>query len=157
VRPEPYRSLCGEAIVVGVDDSTGARTALRWAVEYAAALGATLQAVHAYEYRPAWMDYEDGANALEHWRQHAEDHAREMLHAAVVEATDGKTSPTMEEVVSAGNAVPTLLAHAAGAEMLVVGSRGRGGFTGLLLGSVSRSCTEHSPCPVLVIPPPPHG
>ena len=98
--------------------------------------------------------------APRHWSvgvARAEDHAREILHAAVVEATNGKTSPRVDEIVSAGDAVPTLLEHAAGAEMLVVGSRGRGGFTGLLLGSVSRRCTEHASCPVLVIPPTPHG
>jgi nucleotide-binding universal stress UspA family protein len=57
----------------------------------------------------------------------------------------------MNLVLREGNPAHVLLEHSAGALMLVVGSRGRGGFAGLMLGSVSAAVAEHASCPVLVV------
>ena len=60
----------------------------------------------------------------------------------------------IERAAVAGPPAQTLIESAPGAELLVVGSRGRGGFLGLLLGSVSQQCAQHPPCPVVILPPP---
>jgi nucleotide-binding universal stress UspA family protein len=59
----------------------------------------------------------------------------------------------VDHVVTEGSPARTLLDEARGADLLVVGSRGRGGFAGLLLGSVSQHCVHHAPCPVVVVRP----
>lgn len=137
-------------IVVGVDDSDGAREALRWALELAAALGAEVETVHAYDFHPAWIDYDEGAEGVERWRKRAEEAARTTLQRVLA---DTIVEPTMkiEETIVASDAGTALIERAHGADLLVVGSRGRGAFTGLLLGSVSRRCIEHAPCPVVVV------
>ena len=138
-------------IVVGVDDSDGARRALRWALDHAEGFDATVEAVHAYEFRPAWIDYDEGAEAIERWRERAAATARECLHRVVTEVA-GNTGGDVNEVVISADAPTALIDHSREAELLVVGSRGRGSFAGLFLGSVSRRCTEGASCPVVVVP-----
>ena len=138
-------------IVVGVDDSDGARRALRWALDHAEGFGASVEAVQAYEFRPAWIDYDQGAEAIERWRKRAAATARDCLHRIVVEVA-GDSGTEIHEVVAPVDAATALIDRSHDAEVLVVGSRGRGSFAGLLLGSVSRRCTEHAVCPVVVVP-----
>ena len=107
--------------------------------------------MHAYDFRPAWIDYDQGAEAIERWRERAADGARACIHRVVAD-TVGETATPLEEIVVPGDAASALIDQANGAELLVVGSRGRGRFAGALLGSVSRRCTEHAPCPVVVVP-----
>jgi len=79
----------------------------------------------------------------------------ELMHEMVEKAIDASTRSVEIEYVSLGDApAPGLLSLAETAGLLVVGSRGRGGFTGLLLGSVSQQCLHHSPCAVMVVPGP---
>ena len=138
-------------IVVGVDDSDGARCALRWALAHAAAFGASVEVVHAYEFRPAWIDYDEGADALERWRTRAEDAARACVRRLLTD-TAKDVDLSVEEVVVPSDAGTALVERSKHADLLVVGSRGRGAFAGLLLGSVSRRCIEHASCPVVVVP-----
>jgi nucleotide-binding universal stress UspA family protein len=139
-------------IVVGVDGSPGCRTALAWAMNQARLTGATVEAVTAWQdpavYGTAygWMD-----GAFE-----GDTYATAMVKAlddTVAEVSDEVGAPvTVDARVVQGHPVEALLEAAAGAQLLVVGSRGRGTFAGIVLGSVSQHCVQHAPCPVVVVP-----
>lgn len=138
-------------IVVGVDESQESRNALNWAVAEARAHGARLDAVHAWQVLSHTALYPAGAAGVD--RGALEKRATEILDE-VVDSTDtrGLVQP-IERIVAPGSPARTLLDVAKGADLLVVGSRGHGGFTGLLLGSVSQQCVHHAPCPVVVVRP----
>jgi nucleotide-binding universal stress UspA family protein len=139
-----------ERIVVGVDGSDGSRRALERAVVEARMHGARVQAVHAWHMPPLGA-YPYGALAIDPGT--FEDDARRTLDE-VVDATDARgLAEPIERIVVCGSAARELLDAAKGADLLVVGSRGRGGFAGLVLGSVSEQCVRHAGCPVLVVRP----
>jgi nucleotide-binding universal stress UspA family protein len=154
-------------IVVGVDASAGSDAALRWALAEARLRGSSLRVVHAYQ-----SPYVPGAGAElgatggmavpvvygengEELRQAVETEARNLIDNALRRA-DGESTDGLgiERVAAEGPPVQMLIASARDAELLVLGSRGRGGFLGLLLGSVSQQCAQHPPCPVVILPPP---
>jgi len=139
-------------IVVGVDGSEPSKQALRWGAHLATTFGARLDAVAAWDF-PASYGF---ASVPPDW-----DPARDMRQALdeTVQAAFGDQPPAgLRREVREGGAAMVLIEASRGATMLVVGSRGHGGFTGLLLGSVSGNVAEHAPCPVLIIhghqPPP---
>lgn len=140
-------------MVVGVDDSAGAATALRWALEEARLGVANLRVIHAWDwpYRGHLGEVADrtlGAKGFD-------AAARVVLSTLVDEALHGTDSGVrIEQQVAEGSPAHVLIDAATGADLLVVGSRGRGGFEGLLLGSVSSQCAHHAPCPVVIVPPP---
>jgi nucleotide-binding universal stress UspA family protein len=132
-------------IVVGVDGSRPSVEALRWAAYQASALGAHVQAVTAWEY-PASFGW---AAVPTDW-----DPAKDMekvMQQAVREAFGSEPPSGIELQVREGGAARVLIEACRGATMLVVGSRGHGGFAGMLLGSVSANVAEHASCPVLII------
>ncbi len=137
-------------IVVGIDGSEPSRVALAWAQFVAATTGSTLQAVAVWQAAPAF-------GLVVNWdpAQLTRDGLQRTLDDVLGEKNPAGLITTVEE----GNTVQVLLEASTGARMLVVGSRGHGGFTSLLLGSVSAACAEHATCPVLVVhgdtPPPP--
>ena len=132
-------------IVVGVDGSPPSTQALRWAVGLAKLTGQEVQAVSAWTQPTAygWGPILDDTD----W----EDNARVVLAEAVKEALDGADAELVHQAVVNGHAAQVLVDAAGDAVLLVVGNRGRGGFTGLLLGSVSQHVSAHAPCPVLVV------
>jgi nucleotide-binding universal stress UspA family protein len=143
-------------IVVGVDGSDSSVLALRWAAHYAELLDATLEAVGAWEYPPTfgWAAIAPDWNPAEDVKKVLSDSS----HAAFGDQVPAGTTFHVRE----GGAAMVLLEASHGATMLVVGSRGHGGFAGLLLGSVSANVAEHAPCPVLIVhgtkgPPAPAG
>ena len=136
-------------VVVGVDGSETARQALAWALDEGRARQAEVEVVNAwhppyvgaYPYDPAALD-------LDLFEQGARDLVAEALDGQDV---SGLPAPPKVTAVS-DTAAQAVISAAAGADLAVVGSRGRGGFTGLLLGSVSQQVAHHAPCPVVVIP-----
>ncbi|MEV7598076.1 universal stress protein [Kitasatospora sp. NPDC089797] len=136
-------------IVVGVDGSPASEQALRWAVDYAKAVGGTVDAVAAWEY-PAFYGW-GGTAAPGDQSFNPEELAGRTLAESVAKVLGADPGVRVVENVLPGNAAGVLLQAAKGAALLVVGSRGLGGFSGVLLGSVSRHVTEHAPCPVVVV------
>ncbi|MER6098484.1 universal stress protein [Streptomyces sp. NPDC001728] len=135
-------------VVVGVDGSPASREALRWAVRHARLTGATVDAVGVYDV--------PGATG---WSAPPVDAAfdEEQARQALTEELEGVLAeigdvPLVENLVR-GTPAKILIEAARGAELLVVGSRGRGGFASLLLGSVSQQCAVHAPCPVVIVRP----
>ena len=144
-----------ETTVVGVDDSRGARVALQWAAQHAAATGGRLRVVHAYEFPVAWIDAY--TPELPEWRQRARQGAEELTEQVVSDVLDPDAREGVEVAAVEGNPADVLHDESRGAGVVVVGSRGRGGFTGLLLGSVSQRVAQHAACPVVIVPTPPEG
>jgi len=142
-----------ERIVVGVDGSPGSEAALRWALKLAHETGARLEAVAAWELTYGWIDgyWPD----IQRWSKEAAAAATELLEKAIAAAAHDRPegAETIRTVVE-GPPAQVLLDRSKGADLLVVGSRGRGGFTGLLLGSVSQQCVHHARVPVAVVPQP---
>ena len=134
-------------ITVGVDGSEEARAALRYALEEGRLRGAEVNVVLAYSPLP----FLAGDIALQ-FEAPAEVQADELLRKEVepVAAEFPGVKVTTQAIL--GAAAQTLIEAAKGSDLLVVGCRGRGGFSGLLLGSVSQQCVHHAPCPVVVIP-----
>lgn len=145
-------------IVVGVDGSEGSQRALRWAADEARRRDTTLEAVYVYEHTPSWQLYAYGEGPLGGIGDaplptdddDADTRAHDLLDRAVAEV---RTSDLDVHAVTIEDRRPAkvLVERSRDADMLVIGSRGRGGFAGLLLGSVSQQCTQHATCPVVVI------
>lgn len=140
-------------IVVGVDDSTGSQQALEWALREAALQQARVRLIHVVPTPQTYYPYSMvELDRLETGRADAEAGAQELLESALAKAGGAPAGVTVELTVRFGVAPNELVAAAGEADLLVVGSRGRGGFAGLLLGSVSQQVVHHARCPVVVIP-----
>jgi nucleotide-binding universal stress UspA family protein len=145
-------------VVVGVDGSAGARHALQWAVAEARLRGSRLLIVHAWKVGYAGVpgggygslggpfDPFSGGGVSE-MRRAAEERLEEVTAGLEAEAEGIE----IERQVIEGGAPEVLVAAAVAADLLVVGSRGHGGFAGLLLGSVSQQCAHHAHCPVVIV------
>ena len=140
----------GDEVVVGVDSSAGSRAALRWAAEEARVRAAPLRAVAAWHVGPApaspnqtAMDAHTAEDVGRASQRQLEDTVRSVLGD---QAGDVRCSAVE------GRAARVLIDASAGARLVVVGTRGHGGFVGLLLGSVSQQLTQHARCPVTVVP-----
>ncbi len=139
-------------IVVGVDKSDGAKAALRFALEEARLHGATLRAVHAWQ--PAYLGapgidgpFSYAGDELEALRRAAET----ALDTALQEVAADTGGVTVERRLVEGAPAAVLVEESRDADLLVVGSRGLGGFAKLLLGSVSQQCAHHAECPVVIV------
>lgn len=143
----------GPTVVVGIDDSLSARTALAWAADWAQRSGARLRAVHVqipeyaipngwYPAPMGWVPVSDLADEPQAYRERITklfDHVTHGRAAASLEFVDGAVGP---ELVRA----------ARGAALLVIGTRQLHGVARLIEGSVSHYCLSHATCPVLAVP-----
>jgi nucleotide-binding universal stress UspA family protein len=139
-------------IVVGIDGSAHATRALVWALAQAASSGAKVRVVHAWQMPTV---YEAGIPVPP-----SEEHVKAAdaaLGAAVERAAADWPEVRVETRLVEGHPARALLDQAVGADLLVVGSRGHGGFVGALLGSVGHYCIQHATCPVVVVRGESHG
>lgn len=152
-----------ETIVAGVDGSAPSVQALRWALAEGRAHGARVVALYAYEYTPSWSVYayaESGVavpppEQFEETEAQAKTRAQQLLHGVLADVcADYGDVPVEARAVAHRRPAAALLEAAGDADLLVVGSRGRGGFMGLLLGSVSQQVIQHAAKPVVVVPAP---
>jgi nucleotide-binding universal stress UspA family protein len=140
----------GYKIVVGVDGSEHAERALAWAIQEAKLRNARIEVVSAWHVPvlayggPGFAPQLDTA-VDETFKEVAE----ESVAAAAQSARDADVD--VDVAVEHGATVEALLEAAEDADLLVVGSRGHGGFAGLLLGSVSAQCAHHAPCPLVIV------
>ncbi len=135
-------------VVVGIDGSPASEAALEFAYDEAATRGAPLVAVH------AWFDMvaDPVLAPLLDWDA-IEDDERVVLAERLAGWAEKYPDVEVRRVVVRDRPVHALLGEAAGAALLVVGSRGRGGFAGLVLGSVGHALLHRSPCPLAVVRP----
>jgi len=132
-------------IIVGVDGSPTSIDALRKAAEIGQFTGAPLEAITAWQFPFGY----DGTFSPEVWSP--EEDAKRVLGSAIAEAFGAERPEGLTSMTIPGPAAPVLIKRSENATMLVLGSRGRGGFAGLLLGSVSTACAQHAHCPVLIM------
>jgi nucleotide-binding universal stress UspA family protein len=135
-------------VVVGIDGSPGSVAALEYAIGEARLRDADLKAVTAWSIPT--LAYEADWTGAELEPQTFEAAANSTLAAAL--AGVDTTGVDVERIVRQGQPADVLVLVAGEDDLLVVGSRGLGGFRGLLLGSVSQQCAQHAKCPVTVVP-----
>lgn len=136
--------------MVGVDGSPASLSALEWAVRQGALTGAVVEAVTAWHFPATYGEYQI-VDTVD-WHSNAQT-----IQDIAVEQVLGDEAASLVRRVAQGHPVTALLDAAAGADLLVVGSRGHGGFTGMLLGSVSEHVVAHAPCVVVVVRSPVRG
>ncbi|MGO9196179.1 MAG: universal stress protein [Acidimicrobiales bacterium] len=140
-------------VVVGIDNSAGGRDALRHAAEVARWRHWTLHIVHTWHISYPLAPYGNDLGVVDK----AVAEAAEATVADIVKDVLGEEHGLDVRVtVAEGPAARILVAASEGADLLVVGSRGRGGFSSLALGSVGQSCVHHAHCPVLIVRPRTH-
>jgi len=137
-------------IVVGVDGSEPSKLALRWARFLADTTDSDIEAVNAWQPFAGYGWVGAGWSPMPGEWNPAES-AEKVLTQTVDEVFGADRPANLVLSTPEGYAAQVLLEASVGARLLVVGSRGHGGFVGLLLGSVSAACTEHALCPVFVV------
>jgi len=137
-------------IVVGIDGSDHSKNALRWALAEARLRDASLDVVSAWLLPVYATGYGFAPGDLVDPKIIG-DAAAAQLDETVTEVVGDASGLTLTRKSVEGMAAQVLVEEAEGADLLVVGSRGHGGFAGLLLGSVSQQCAQHASCPVVII------
>lgn len=143
------------AIVVGVDGSEASLEALRWAIAEAGLRKTVVRAVHVWQY-PTLLGIGDPfvlGPGIDDPLLIEPSELRTIAEARLADTVRRVAADpdTVAQELIEGHPAESLLQAAQDAELLIVGSRGRGGFSGLLLGSVSQACAHHAHCPVVII------
>jgi nucleotide-binding universal stress UspA family protein len=134
--------------VVGVDGSAPSKAALAWAIRQAELTGASVDAVTTWEF-PYAYGYPVPVADVD-WGDLADQISADAI-AGAAPAADSTAQVKVTPKIIEGNAAEVLLEESAGASLLVIGSRGHGGFAEALLGSVGQHCVHHASCPVVII------
>jgi nucleotide-binding universal stress UspA family protein len=137
-------------VVVGVDGSAESIDALKWAAGYAAATGATVTALLSWHY-PAAVGIAPVGVAPKPVSDEVRAHLEETLDKALSEVFGTSVPKNVEAKLAYGHPAPVLIDESRQADLLVLGHRGHGAFTGMLVGSVSMHCVSNSACPVVVV------
>ncbi len=136
-------------LLVGVDGSLGSAAALRWALKKANLRSASVRVVHTWELSKSFGPDVYMTPDIKRYRASAHD----VLDECITTACEGITPlPEIAREVFDRAASRVLIVESGESELVVVGSRGHGGFIGLLLGSVATQVAHHSKCPVVVVP-----
>jgi nucleotide-binding universal stress UspA family protein len=136
-------------VLVGVDGSQGSRKALAWAAAEAADHGAELVVLNVWEHTLA--PPAGSVSVSEHYVPESSQRTTEELLQEITEELGENPPLSVQPRVKQGNAARVLIEESADADLLVVGTRGRGGFRGLVLGSVSQHVAAYAKCPVTVV------
>jgi len=139
-----------ERVVVGVDGSPASQAALSWAAHYATAVGATIRVVLAWHY-PAAVGQAPVGVAPPGVTAEVELSRNEIVDKAIEAALGDPAAMAVERKIEYGHPAQVLIDESNDADLLVVGHRGHGGFTDMLLGSVSTHCVTRAHCPVTVV------
>jgi nucleotide-binding universal stress UspA family protein len=145
-------------VVVGVDGSAGSQQALRWAAAEARLRGAPLRVVHAWTFGFTGIPSDGYGYLGDRWALSAGERTSELQRAteelvdrAIPAIAAEARGIEIERQVVEGGAADVLVGAVAQDDLLVLGSRGHGGFAGLLLGSISQQCAHHAACPVVIV------
>ena len=141
-----------DVIVVGVDGSPDAQRATDWALDEARVHGDTVRLVNAWQFPSVGIARVAGGPLPVFGRQDIEKLVAEVLDKAAETARQQEPGVEVETRLVEGHPGAALVEASSDARLLVVGSRGLGGFKGVLMGSVSSSCAHHAHCPVVVVP-----
>ena len=139
----------GPTVVVGVDGSKVSAKAIDFAFDQAETLHAKVEAVHTWT--SPFLTYADGASMLQFDEEKIREEARLLVAESVAGAAAEHPDVEWSTELAMGSAAQALVRRSESADLVVVGSRGRGGFTGLLLGSVSQSVLHHTHCPIAIV------
>ena len=139
-------------IIVGIDSSEGSERALRWALVEAAAHGNRVVLLHAWQFPAVGVTSYAGDVLPVFGRSDVERLAAEVLDGAAHLAAELVPDVKVELELVRGHPAAVLIDASRQARLLVIGSRGLGGFKGMLMGSTSSACAHHSRCPVVIVP-----
>jgi nucleotide-binding universal stress UspA family protein len=139
-----------QTVVVGFDESDEAQAALRFALDEARLRGAALRVVHVWTVPAAPGGFGLVAPPTDEHVEHMSAEAERVVDRAL-SGLPVEGRPPIERQIVQGSPAQVLIDASQDADLLVVGSRGRGGFAELLLGSVSQQCAHHARCPVVIV------
>ena len=137
-----------QVVVVGVDGSPGSIAALSWAGQYGAATGTKVQALHIWHY-PTAAGLPPGVTPDSVTDEVKANQEKELLES--IEKAHLDPAAQVESKVGYGHPAQVLISESENADLIVVGHRGHGGFTGMLTGSVTLHVVNHATCPVVVV------
>jgi nucleotide-binding universal stress UspA family protein len=138
-----------KTVLVGVDGSDSSHTALAWAAAEAADHGAELVVLNVWEH--TLLPPAGSVSVSEHYVPDPSQRTAEDLRGEITQVLGGEPPVVVQPRLKQGNPAKVLIEESAGADLLVVGTRGHGGFRGLVLGSVSQHVAAYARCPVTVV------